>query len=279
MRLAGGEGAATVFAGGHTAGQRRPAHQPHIQFQGHGQEFRLAGPFDDAVLKLGGNEGIPAVRIGQGIGAGDPPGREIRGADIEHFALPDQVVQSAQDFVGWGREVVDMDPQQINVVGAQALEAALDRADQVLAMIALGVGVVVVGSGLVKQRVFGRGYEPVPASFHELAQPGFRLAFLIAVGGVHEVAARLDKGVENPAALLFVGTNRSPVDAEGRATQTEFRNAQTTSAQQTIVHHASLDLLRFGKNLNFRTDSAGRFLRSRSPILSDPRGIRCRWVN
>ena len=56
------------------------------------------------------------------------------------------------------------------------------------------------GSGV---GVLGRQHDPVPMARHELAEQRFAGAVGVDVGGVDEVAARLQKGVVDLAALVL----------------------------------------------------------------------------
>ena len=80
--------------------------------------FQLAR--DQAVLSLQRDEGgqIPGAaqpeRIHQAVGG------VVRAADVEHFALRDQIVERAQDLILRRVDVLHVDLVEVEVIGAPA---------------------------------------------------------------------------------------------------------------------------------------------------------------
>jgi hypothetical protein len=221
--------AAIVFAGGHAACERRPGDETDVHFVGHRQEFGFAGSLNDAVFELGGDERRFALEVGHGVGLGDPPGGEVGSADVVDFALASEVIETAEDFIDGRREIVDVNPEQIDVLGVHPLEAGFNRTHHVLAMVAAAVGVGSVNAA-IHQGVFRGNNDSVAVTLDEFSQVLFGLAFLVAVGGIDEVAAGRHVGVEDAPALFFVGTDGAPIDAESRAAEAEFGDAEAAAA-------------------------------------------------
>ena len=121
---------------------------------------------------------------------------------VEDLSLPHEIVEGPHDLFDRGDLVPDVQPVQIDVVGSQPLQAGFHRPHHALAVVAGGVGVV-AGSGV---GVLGRQDDAVPVVRHELAQKLFAGAVRVVVGGVDEVAARLEEGVVDLAALFLRGT-------------------------------------------------------------------------
>jgi hypothetical protein len=92
-------------------------------------------------------------------------------------------------------------------------------------MIAGRVGIV-AGSGV---GVLGRQHDPVAVPRHELAQQLFAGTVGVDVGGVDEVAARLQEGVVDVAAFV-VRRAPAPILAESHRPQAQLRDSQAAFA-------------------------------------------------
>jgi len=123
-------------------------------------------------------------------------------------------------------KIPGVEPEDIHVVGLQAFEGAFERLDHILAVVAGGVGVAV----LPVLGVFGGEDEGVAFVGDEFAEEGFGLAFGVVVGGVEEVAAGVEVGVEDLAAFGF-GCAPGDGFAEGHGAQAEFGDAQAAFAE------------------------------------------------
>src|SRR5580704_19419344 len=82
-----------VLAGKHSTGQWRPRGQAAVQGPGHRDQLSLHGSLDQAVFDLQPDEGRPPPQAGKRVRLRDPPGRRIRDADVEHFALANQIIE------------------------------------------------------------------------------------------------------------------------------------------------------------------------------------------
>src|SRR5690349_10995730 len=123
-----------------------------------------------------------AVRLGE------LPCCEIRAADVPHLARTDNVVEGAQRLVEGGHRVEAVNLVEIDPVGPEALQAALDGAHDVSAGEAL----------LVRTRAdlaaHLRGEHDVFAARAEgLAEDLLGLALGVDVSGVEEIDAALER--------------------------------------------------------------------------------------
>jgi hypothetical protein len=96
------------------------------------------------------------VQIGSVQRLGKLPGIHRRRADVAGFASPHHVVQRLQRLFDWGVVVPAVDLVQIDVVGSQALETGVDRAEDVFAGQA-----ALVGARAHLEKYFGRQYHLV----------------------------------------------------------------------------------------------------------------------
>jgi len=65
----------------------------------------------------------------------------------------------------------------------------------------------------------------LPALTHELTEEPLTRAIGVEIGRIDEIAAGIDKDIEDPFTLLFRGTKR-PVFTEDHGAETELGNAQ-----------------------------------------------------
>ncbi len=236
-----------VFAGQQAATQRRPQGCAQAQGFGHRQQVPLGTAFGQAVLGLDRDNRRIATNFGQQVGTGDAPGREVGQAGVEDLARTHQVVEATEDFFHGGQAVADMCPEQVDLFGVQALQAFLDRADHVLAVVA-GMGNPRVRGGA--HGVFGRHHQAIAFGGDELADHHLGLSGLIAVGGVDEVAAGLQVTVEDPLCLFALGA-MTPAGTEVAGAQRQFRNTQAATAAKDFVVHGVTPggRLDFGRHL------------------------------
>ncbi|MNI25034.1 hypothetical protein D3C73_786720 [compost metagenome] len=86
------------------------------------------------------------------------------------------------------------------------------------------------------QGVLGGNDQPVALRGNEFAEHGFRLAALIAIGGVDEVAAGLQVTVKNAGGFIALGA-MPPAGSKIAGTQRQFRDAQAGFAAEHFVMH------------------------------------------
>ena len=203
-----------VLARQHACAQHAPGCHRDVEGAGHRQQVPLGGPIGQAVADLQAHEARPAAQVRQRVGLRHHPGRRVGDADVQHLARGHQVIQAAHHFLDRGREVPGVHPEKIDVVGAQPLQAGFERLHHVLAAVPAGARIIPP----VEKRVLGRHDKTFPVRRDELADEPLAGAFGVAVGGVDEIAARGDIGVEDAPALLFRRAP-APLRPEGHGAQ------------------------------------------------------------
>jgi hypothetical protein len=166
----------------------------------------------------------------------DPPGREVGKPRIEDLAGPHQVVEAAHDLLDRRHAVGVVHPIEVDAVGPQPPQAGLEGGDHGLAAVA---GDQDAG---IRRRALGElggENEGVAPAFQESPKQLLRLAELIAVGGVDEVATGLGIGVQNAVRLVGVGAV-PPSRAEHPGPQHELGHAQAGVPAEDLVAHVNL---------------------------------------
>ena len=233
-------GAGPELAGQKAARQRRPDHQPKLLFQEHGNQVPLQVAAGDGVVGLQGLEARVSLRLASAERLGDLPGRPIGDADITHQALAGQVVQRAQGLVDGGDGVVAVDLVEVDVIGLQPLQAALNRVHDVPARGAAVIGPWPhVAEHLGGQHHILAGHADV---LQGLADPGLGLAERIDVGGVDEVDATLQGLADDRVDLVLVQPAdrlpdpRAGLAAKGHRPQADFGHEQACAAKLIVFH-------------------------------------------
>jgi hypothetical protein len=88
-------------------------------------------------------------------------------------------------------------------------------------------------------REFRREHEIIAASGDELAYQLLGLPYLVTVGGVQKVAARLDVAVEDALRLIRCGSV-APASAKSAAAQGELGDSETGAASEGFVAHGGV---------------------------------------
>ncbi|MCP2253655.1 hypothetical protein LY13_002409 [Prauserella aidingensis] len=195
------------------------------EFVGHGQDFALDVAVDQAVRHLHGFRPGPAVPVGDRVGPADRPRRHVGQADVPDLARADEVVERAQRLLDGRVRIPGVHPQDVDVVGAEPPEAALERRDEVLAVRPGGVGI----AGITAEPELGGDHEPVASGDHLAEQA---LALAVRRRRVDDVAPGVGVGVDDAAGLRRVG---QPHRAEE-----QFRDPQSCAAEQSISHTPTL---------------------------------------
>src|SRR5690606_29904726 len=155
-------------------------------------------------------------------------GRPLADADIEHLALPYQVVEGAQRLLERGLEVEPVGLVQVDVVGLQAPQRPVERLHDVLAGQA---AVVLARAG----RPVDLGADLHGLAAHALQRPPedlLRLRARVHVGRVEGgdalVQGRVHAGLGR--VLLDLGTVREPVAVS------DLADHEAASAEMTEFH-------------------------------------------
>src|SRR5215207_7447766 len=122
-RVGGSLPVRAVAAGEQAAAQRRPASDRQVKATRHPQQFALDGPLNEAVGDLHGRERSRATLLCERDRARDDPCRGVGDPEVEDLARAHKVVQSVHYLLDLRVGIPDVDPVEIDVVGAQAFEA------------------------------------------------------------------------------------------------------------------------------------------------------------
>ena len=189
------------------AAQDAPGGDGHAVVACHGQDVSLEVSQHDVPATLINGEGCLAVQARVHVGCTNNPGGRVGDAEIHDFALFDEDVKSVHDLFDRAAVIPPVEVEDIDVIGLELFEGVTKGEVHGLLVVArivwgdcLANFVVAVRSG-----EFGGENYAVPdlAGSHPFADPGFGLFVLIIVGGVDEVAAGLDEGVEELEGVIF----------------------------------------------------------------------------
>lgn len=125
-----------------------------------------------------------------------------------------------------------MEPEQVNVVRAEPLQAAFHRVPEIFAMVARRVRVACIGRGhgIVGEAELRCQDKPVPVTADEFPGNRFAAAIGVEIGGVNKIAARRRECLKDCPAFIF-GCPPSSVFAERHGSQTQFRHPQAAPAE------------------------------------------------
>ena len=196
VRLRGIEIPAIVFAGHQAARQRRPRRDGNVKGLGEIREFALCRALHQAVLDLHGVEARPAAKVGEGIEGGGNPGGNVGEAGVVDLPCPHQVVQAARHLFDAGGVVPHVDPQEVDIVGAQPLERRLHAADQVFTMIPRGIGVLHRREAVV-ERILRAHHEVIAVGRNQVRRQWIRSALPDSGWRCPGSSAGFDEGVED----------------------------------------------------------------------------------
>jgi hypothetical protein len=180
----------------------------------------------------------PAPQIGQKIGPGNAPGREIGESRVVNFTGLHQVIEGAENLLNRRHAVGKVRPVKIDAIGLETLQTFFNGADHILAVVTRA------GHAVVRVRpdgVFGRKHKMVPVGGDELADNFLGLPELITVGRVDEVAARFGVGIENFFGFGALGA-MTPPGAEVARAQRQFSNAQSRASTENLISHTIIPL-------------------------------------
>ncbi len=187
---------APVLAGEEAAGERAPGADAEAARAGGGQVLALDAALDERVLELQGGGSGDSVRLGQRRRPGDVPGGHVREAKIADFAGAHQVAERPQHLLNGRDAIPDVQPVEVDVVGAQPAQRALERAINVLAAVAGGVHVAWFAT--VEGELGGEHQPVAQAAVGDVAaQQLLATPAPVDIGGVDEISASVDIGVED----------------------------------------------------------------------------------
>lgn len=137
---------------------------------------------------------LEAAPLGQRLRPCGIPCGHVAEPHVADLAGAHQVVQSAHDLLGGCDAIPCVQDVQIDVVGLQSPQRALDRTQDVLASVAAGVRVARLG---VEAELGGEHHAVARLALgDQLSEPLLARATGVEIGGVDEVAARIQVGVQ-----------------------------------------------------------------------------------
>src|SRR5579862_6097463 len=215
----------------HAVLERTPRHHGQPELRRHRQHLALRVAGGEAVRHLHCDERRPTAQLCDRVRSSCDPCRRVRDADVEHLAEAHLVVERAHELLDRRRRIAHVQPEEIDVVGLEMPQAALERAHEALAMIAARVRIAAVE----RQRVLRRNDPALAVVLRQVADDAFARAVRVVRRRIDEVAARLPVALQDPAALRLVGTP-APVRPEGHRPECELRDPQPARAEQAVAH-------------------------------------------
>ena len=149
-----------------------------------------------------------------------------RAADVADLAGAHEIGQRAQRLVDRDVRTGPVDLVEVDVVGAEAPQRRVARAQDVQARVAL-----IVRAETGPPVDLGAEDHLVAAAGQRLADDALRIARVVDVGGIDEVDARVQRGVDDPDRVGLVRAS-----AEVHRAEAQRRHAHAGPAQQSMVH-------------------------------------------
>lgn len=155
-----------VLAGQPSFRERTPRDNGKVEGIGHWDQVAFRCPLQHVVPRLKGDERRPTAQFRGCVGFCDLPGGPVGDTDIQHLSGTDQIIEGTHHLDDWRPCLAGVHPQQVDVFGAHAAQAGLDRPHQVLSMVA---GRVEVTRPRL-QRVLGADHEPIAVRPKEVTE-------------------------------------------------------------------------------------------------------------
>ncbi len=121
-----------------------------------------------------------------------------------------------------------MDLVEIDVIGLEAAERALDGLDDPAPRIALLVRILAHGA-----MHLGGEHDLVATAFQRLADDLLRLALAVSIGGVDEIDADIQRLVNDAGALVMIGVGDA---AEHHRAEAVGADLDACAAQGAVMH-------------------------------------------
>ena len=204
-------GARPVLAGQHALAERRPHDLRDAVRPGERDHVALGLAVQQRVLRLRGDERCPAVLAAQVERGLDLVGRPLAESDVARLAGPHDLVERLHRLLERRPGVVAMALVEVDVIRAQAVERGVDLLQHLLAGEAL---VLVVHREVELCREHVGVARP---RFEHVAEERLRRPERVDVGGVDEVDAGVERGVDAGPRLVVrdaaaVGQPRAEAD-------------------------------------------------------------------
>src|ERR1700674_3260813 len=230
--------AAAAIAGQEAAGEGTPWDDPESLLAAERQHLPLLLAIDQVVVVLHGDEAGPTMPVGEIERLGELPGVHARGAEVAGLACPHHVMERFQRLLDRRRGVPAMDLVEVDVVGAEAAQRAVDGVEDVFAR-----QPAVIRTLAHRKEDLG-GDDHLVALGEVAERPPQHLlagAARVHVGGVEEVHAHLERPADERPALLFRQHPVAPLAAAiAHATEAETGDLESGTTQVDVVHGPSV---------------------------------------
>ncbi len=215
-----------VPPGQHALSQRGPRQQGEPVALGERDQFVLDAPIQEIVRRLLADVAGEPEALAHGERLHHHPGRMGRAADVADLAGAHEIGQRAERLVDRDLGAGPVDLVEVDVVGAEPAQRRVAGAQDVQARVAL-----IVGTEAGPPVDLGAEDHLVAAAGQGLPDDALRIARVVDVGGIDEVDARVQRGVDDPDR---VGLGRA--SAEIHRAEAQRRHAHAGPAQQSMVH-------------------------------------------
>ena len=227
--------AAADLAGEAAPAERAPDHRADLLVERERHQLPLVVAADERVVRLVRDVAREAVLLRDGQRLHQVPAGEVRAADVADLAGAHQIVERAERFLDRRQRVEAVQLVEVDVVGAEAAQARLDRAGQVVAR-----GADVVRSRPAAEGALGRDEHLVAPALDRLAEDLLGQAVRVDVGRVEHRDAGLEADVDEPRRLGDVarapGLEELVAAAEGAGAEAERGDLEARAAELSVFH-------------------------------------------
>ena len=198
-----------VLAGQQTARQREVGQQPQAVAHARGNDVVERRAVQHVEVVLRADEARPTVRGRHRLGCVDLLAREVGVADLAHLAGAHERVERRERLVDRYGGIGHVLLVQVDVVGAQTAQAAVDGLAHPARARSRVQGIVVD-----RRRELGGHHHLVAAAAECPAEQLLGARAAVDVGGVEEVDPRVEGGVHDGGGPLLVATHPEVVAPE-----------------------------------------------------------------
>ncbi len=224
-----GRGIGAVFAGQHAARQRAVGHDAEAVIAAGRKVLDLGHAVHRVVIGLADDRAVDAEPVADVADLGDTPGAVVRDAEIAHLAVADQIAHRAHGLVQRRRVVFLVQVIDVDVVGAEPLQALFRRLQHPAPRQPAVIGIVADRVG-----EFGRQHPVLPVVGNRAADHLLGVAAVVGIRRVDEVDAGLARLGDDPRRGRLVGR-----PAEHHGAQADRRNLQAAAAELAVLHRAT----------------------------------------
>lgn len=200
-----------------------------------GQHVVLDAAYEQRVRRLLGVEGNVVAPVRGPLGLDELLGGEVGGADGHDLARAHQVGQYGQCLVDVGGRVGAVYLVEVDVVGAQPPEAALDGPGEPAPGVAAPVRIAV--SHPDREVALGRQHDLVASAVNGLADDLLGLAAGVLVGGVDEIDPAVQRRADQPDRFVVVAV---PPGTQAQGAQGELAYGDAGAAENPVLHDCPL---------------------------------------